>query len=150
MAFLFVNSDAQFNSRIKTESGSKALIAESLLQGAEMVMNQNSCFKAIYVNPNDSSFSALEFLDLCVRMRPGTPVYLIDQQSEIHSTSLGGILSQHHIHGIFSQHTSFQDFSGPLWSISRFHRSPSKIQKDLWQKPRRFHCHADCGFRQCR
>lgn len=105
--FLFVSSDTDFNRRILKESGSKVLIAESLLQGAELVSNPNSCFTAIYLNPNDSSFSALQFLDLCLASRPGTPVYLLDNASEISADSFESLWTLRHWKGVFDRETSY-------------------------------------------
>jgi hypothetical protein len=105
--FLFVSSDADFNKRILSESGSKVLIAESLLQGAELVSNPNSCFNAIFLDPNDSSFSALQFLDLCLSTRPGTPVFLIENASEISSASFEGLCSHPHWKGVFDRESSY-------------------------------------------
>ena len=108
--FLFIGNDADFNRRIQKEAGSKAMIAESLSIGAELVSDPTHCFKAIYLNPNDSSFSALALLDICLNTRPGTPVYLIDPSHEIHSPTLNGSLSGNQLKGVFGIDTSFSTF----------------------------------------
>jgi len=111
--FLFIGNDADFNRRIQKEAGSKAMIAESLSIGAELVSDPTHCFKAIYLNPNDSSFSALALLDICLNTRPGTPVYLIDPSHEIHSPTLNGSLSGNQLKGVFGIDTSFSTFLTP-------------------------------------
>jgi hypothetical protein len=113
---LFINPNEEFVTRIKKESDSRALIAASMSQGVRLITDPQTHLKAIYLNPNDTSFSALQFIELSLLHRPATPIYLIDSESEFSTESQKSFFEQHHIQGIFSGKESFADFSVSSWN----------------------------------
>jgi len=108
---LFINPNEDFITRIKKEGDSRALVASSLSQGARLITDPHTHLKAIYFNPNDTSFSALQFLELSLLHRPATPIYLIDSEGEMNSETQRSFFEQHHIQGFFTGNESFADFS---------------------------------------
>ena len=56
---LFIHSNADFNSRIRQEAGPHALVTSSMLQALRWITNPEVMISGIYLNPNDSSYSAL-------------------------------------------------------------------------------------------
>lgn len=122
---LFVNNNEEFKKRISKEAESKAIIASSLSHGAKLVVDPNTQLKAIYINPNDPSFSALQFLELSLLHRPATPIFLIDSEGELSNSSQRSFFEQHHIQGFFSGDESFQDYH------SKFHYSDSVKAPEL-------------------
>ena len=124
---LFITRDPALQSKIKAQSGNKSVIAPSLFHGAELITNQQSDFKAIYVDPNDASYSALALLELTLTHRPATPVFLIDSESELLGDDASLFLKKHHIRGVISNSEQFADIeaasnirnSNPLTPIRR-------------------------------
>ncbi len=124
---LFITRDPALQSKIKAQSGNKSVIAPSLFHGAELITNQQSDFKAIYVDPNDASYSALALLELTLTHRPATPVFLIDSESELLGDDASLFLKKHHIRGVISNCEQFADIeaasnirnSNPLTPIRR-------------------------------
>jgi hypothetical protein len=108
---LFITNDSHFIHRIGKEFGSETVIAESLFHGAELISNPNNSFKAIFLNPNDPSFSALKFLELAVTHRPATPVFFIDSESEMSSPEATELLAKHHIRRTFRGDEAFHELN---------------------------------------
>jgi hypothetical protein len=129
---LFISNNEEFKKRISLEAESKAIVASSLSQGAKLVLDPQTQLKAIYLNPNDPSFSALQFLELSLLHRPATPIFLIDSEGELNSGSQRSFFEQHHIQGFFTGDESFQDYH------SKFHytdsvKAPETSKRELKQ-----------------
>jgi hypothetical protein len=108
---LFINTDQLFLQRMKQLQGSEIEVADTLLMGAEMIANPSNSFKAIYLNPNDSSYSALQFLQTAFTHRPATPVYFIDYDAELDSPEAIDLLKRHHVRGIFKYNVSAKELA---------------------------------------
>jgi len=111
---LFINSNDAFIQRIQKESQSQVITSPSLSHGIKFVIDPDTQLKAIYLNPNDSSFSALKFLELSLLHRPATPLFLIDSEGELIESSQRSFFEQHHVQGIFNGQESFQDFESKV------------------------------------
>jgi hypothetical protein len=129
---LFINKDEAFNKRITLEANSQAIIASSLDQGAKLVLNPNTQIKAIYLNPNDASYSALQFLELSLLHRPATPVFLIDSEGELSSDAQKAFFEQHHIQGFFNGNESFQEYQSKSHH-SNFAKAPDSLTRESKQ-----------------
>jgi hypothetical protein len=106
---LFITQDFTLQNRIREQSGTKSVIAASLIHGAELITDQQSDFKAIYFDPNDTSYSALALLELSLSHRPATPIFLIDSESEFQTDESHAFLKKHHIRGIIDMNHHFAD-----------------------------------------
>lgn len=107
---LFINRDEAFTKRMSKEAESQAIVTSSLSHGAKLVLDPNTQIKAIYVNPNDTSYSALQFLELSLLHRPATPIFLIDAEGELDNNTQRSFFEQHHIQGFFTGQESFQEY----------------------------------------
>jgi hypothetical protein len=107
---LFIHSSADFSSRIRKEAGPQALVTNSMLQALRWITNPEVMISGIYLNPNDSSYSALRFLELTLLQRPVTPIFLIDDENEILSDSQKSFFENASIRGFFKGNDSFESF----------------------------------------
>jgi len=111
---LFVHRDPEFTSRIKEEAGNQALATPSMLQALQWISDPSVAISGIYLNPNDTRYSALHFLEIALLRRPATPVFLIDSENEIDPQSHYDFLSQSNVKGVFKGRESFREFLSPL------------------------------------
>ena len=107
---LFIHSSPEFNSRIRQEAGPHALVTNSMLQALRWITNPEVMISGIYLNPNDSSYSALRFLELTLLQRPVTPVFLIDEGNEITTESQRHFFENASIRGFFQANSTFENF----------------------------------------
>jgi hypothetical protein len=124
---LFISSNAPFVTRIRGEAGNSALVTASVIQGLRWISNPDVGISAIYLDPNDSTFSCLRFLELALIQRPSTPIFLIDSEKEILPEHFHHFLNLGRIQGIFSTQASYVDYLAPLQLES--HTGLSEIQK---------------------
>jgi hypothetical protein len=98
---LFVHSDLEFTSRIKEEAGNQALTTPSMLQALQWISNPEIPLSGIYLNPNDTHYSALHFLELVLLKSPATPVFMFDSENEIDPRAPLECLMNSNVKGIF-------------------------------------------------
>jgi HD-GYP domain-containing protein (c-di-GMP phosphodiesterase class II) len=107
---LFIHASTDFNSRIRKEAGSNALVTTSLLQALRFITNPELTIPAIYMSPNDTSYSALRFLELTLLQRPATPIFLIDDENEISTVEQKHFFENASIRGFFKKSDSYEHF----------------------------------------
>lgn len=129
---LFISSNEEFKKRISKEAESQAIIASSLSQGAKLVLDPHTQLKAIYLNPNDPSFSALQFLELSLLHRPATPIFLIDSEGELSTSPQRSFFEQHHIQGFFTESESIHDYHAPF-KYSENIKAPENSKREIKQ-----------------
>jgi hypothetical protein len=111
---LFINTNQDFISRIRTEGGPVALVTSSMIQALRWISNPDVALSGIYLNPNDATYSALRFIELSLLQRPATPVFLIDAENEISPQTSDQVLNLNHVRGTFKEHETFETFIEPL------------------------------------
>ncbi len=111
---LFVNFNSDFVARAKQESGDSALVTPSYLQGLQWIDNSHLPLSAIFLNPNDSSYSALRFLAVTALKRPATPIYLLDEESDLSTQNFACLADKFKIRGVFKGAKAIQDLLQPL------------------------------------
>jgi hypothetical protein len=111
---LFINTDQDFISRIRSEAGPVALVTSSMIQALRWISNPDVAISGIYLNPNDATYSALRFLELSLLQRPATPVFLIDGENEFTAQTEQTILNFNHVRGTFKGSETFETLVGPL------------------------------------
>jgi hypothetical protein len=111
---LFVSRDQDFLLRMKQEGGTQALTTPSMLQGLHWITNTEIPLAGIYLNPNDTQYSALRFLEISLLQRPATPVFLIDSENEMGANRPLTFLRNLNVKGVFRGHETYQQFLGPL------------------------------------
>lgn len=129
---LFINNNAEFNKRISKEADSQAIVTANLSQGAKLVTDPTTELKAIYLNPNDTSYSALQFLELSLLHRPATPIFLIDSEGELSNPTQKSFFEMHHIQGFFSDQESFETYQSRTLH-SNLARAPESVKREFKQ-----------------
>ncbi len=111
---LFINCKEPFVARIRAESGSATLLATSMAQGLHWVTDLDIAISGIFLNPNDLNYSALRFLEVTVKNRPATPLFLIDDENNITELQKSQLNKNFNIQGVFKGNESFNEFMGGL------------------------------------
>jgi hypothetical protein len=62
----------------------------------------------IYLNPNDTTYSALKFLELVLLQRPATPVFLIDEDGSLKGEDRSSLFETNHVRGTFSEDEPYE------------------------------------------
>ncbi|MBC7397558.1 MAG: hypothetical protein H7333_08950, partial [Bdellovibrionales bacterium] len=111
---LFVNSNDDFISRVKQEPTQDALVTASYLQALQWINDANLPLSAIYLNPNDSSYSALRFLAGASLRRPATPVFILDEEEDLSAQNFTCLSDKFKLQGVFKGKTRMTDLLKPL------------------------------------
>ena len=111
---LFVNANDEFVTRMRQESNSDALVTPSYQQGLQFIENSALPLSAIYLNPNDSSYSALKFLAVTMLKRPATPIFLLDEESDLSEQNFNCLSDKFKICGVFRGNVNTADLLKPL------------------------------------
>jgi hypothetical protein len=106
---LIVSSNEPFLSRIQTESNSKALLTNSYIQGLRWISDPSIPISAIYLNPNDSSYSAIKFLAISLIQRPATPTFILDEEGGLTQHNFSCLADKFHIQKAFKGELHFKD-----------------------------------------
>jgi hypothetical protein len=88
MKALFYNPDSEFVEQLKSKSESVCLATTSHSEALEWINNREIPLSAIYLNPVDSSHSALQFLGQVICQRPATPIFILDEKGDFSSDHL--------------------------------------------------------------
>ena len=111
---LFVNSNDDFISRMKQEPTQDALVTASYLQALQWINDANLPLSAIYLNPNDSSYSALRFLAAASHRRPATPVFILDEEEDLSAQNFICLSDKFKLQGVFKGKSRMPDLLKPL------------------------------------
>ena len=129
---LFISKNNEFIQRIRKEAASQVIIASSLNDGVNVIIDPHTQLKAIFLNPNDSSFSALQLLELSLTHRPATPIFFIDAEDELGKNPEKSFFEQHHIQGLFTEKESFQDYHSQS-QYSNIVKAPAHAKREYKQ-----------------
>jgi hypothetical protein len=111
---LFINVNPRFLSRIKTESQEGALVTASMLQALRWITNPEMNISGIYLNPNDTAYSALRFLEISLLQRPATPIYLLDEDGSLAGDKKAALFESNHIRGTFRESEPYELYVNAL------------------------------------
>lgn len=111
---LFVHPNQDFLSRMHAESEGLALLTTSMIEALKWVTDPAMPLHALYMNPDDSSFSSFHFIDLVLTHRPSLPVFLLESFMSKNSNAFNRLKSNIHVRGIFSGNESFSTLILPL------------------------------------
>ncbi len=117
---LIINGNKDFAKKISYPTDIKAIIATSLHQGAQIILDPVNQIKAIYLNPNDASFSALKLIEIALLHRPATPVFLIDSENELSHEDQKRFFEQFQVRGFFSGQESLPEILEKSSNINNF------------------------------
>jgi hypothetical protein len=111
---LFINTNPEFIKRIRIEAGESALVTPSMIQALRWITDADIPISGIYLNPNDTNYSALRFIEISLLQRPATPVFLIDAENHFSEEAQKLLFESNHIKGVFPEHKSYLDLVRPL------------------------------------
>lgn len=126
---LFIHSNPLFAARMRTEAGPNALVTSSMIQALRWITNPDVAISGIYLNPNDSSYSALRFLEISLLQRPVTPIFLIDEENEIQTEAQKSALENTHLRGFFKGTETYHHYLQAL--NAEIPESLSEIKKRI-------------------
>lgn len=95
-AVLFIHPDRSFRERVRAEavhsSHENILLSESLRASSKAILDPVIPLTAIFVSVKRLDFSLLETIEQMIRLRPVTPVYLLDHEMNpgVQSISVSG------------------------------------------------------------
>lgn len=111
---LIVSQNEQFLSRIQQESQARALITNSYIQGLRWISDPSVPISGIYLNPNDSSYSAIKFLAISLLQRPATPTFILDEEGTLTNQNFTCLSDKFRIQRAFQGELHYQDLLQPL------------------------------------
>ncbi|MBS1958042.1 MAG: hypothetical protein JST80_01085 [Bdellovibrionales bacterium] len=111
---LFVHSNSGILDRIVKESNSAAMVTTSMVQALQWITNPELKLSAVYVSPDDTTFSAFRFLEITLTHRPALPIFLFEPKIASGSDGAHRIMKNTHIKGIYSGVETYQALIGPL------------------------------------
>ena len=109
-----VISDPGYRSRIEKEAEGHALLTSSYIEGLRWIADPEVPISGIYFDPQDSTYSGLRFLGIAMVQRPATPIFLLNQDSDLSNENLNTLTHEFKIQGVFKGINSYQDLVNPL------------------------------------
>ena len=104
---LFVHSNAQVLDRLNKESNNTALVTTSMVQALQWITNPEVEISGVFLNPDDTSFSAFRFLEISLTHRPALPIFLFESSLNRNHENGQKIMKSTHVKGIFSGSESY-------------------------------------------
>jgi hypothetical protein len=114
MKALFVNANEQFIERLQTEGLGKQLVTSSFLQALEWIKKADLPIAGIYLNPNDTTYSALQFISEVIKERPVTPIFILDEDGDLSPQNFSALAEKFKLQGSFKANTPLADLLQPL------------------------------------
>ncbi|MBC7397796.1 MAG: hypothetical protein H7333_10180 [Bdellovibrionales bacterium] len=111
---LFVHTDSRILDRILRESEETAMVTTSMVQALQWVTNSEINLSAVFLSPEDSTFSAFRFLEITLLHRPALPVFLFEQTIHANYEMTQKIMKSTYIKGVFSGSESYQTMVATL------------------------------------
>ncbi len=111
---LFVHSDSKILNRLNQESNGTALVTTSMVEALKWVTTSSFHLSGIFINPEDTHFSALKFLEITLAHRPALPIFLFEPNLGTNPEQLEKIMKSTHIQGVFFGTEPYSVLMAPL------------------------------------
>jgi response regulator RpfG family c-di-GMP phosphodiesterase len=111
---LFVHSSPQILDRLVKESDSYAMVTTSMVQALQWITNPELKLSGVYLNPDDTTFSAFRFLEITLTHRPALPIFLFEPKLQGNPEGTKRIMKNTHIKGVYLGSEPYQTLVGPL------------------------------------
>jgi hypothetical protein len=111
---LIVNFNEVSLLQIQQEAGASALVTPSYVQGLRWIADSNLPISGIYLNPTDSSYSALRFMAIAIAERPATPIFILDESGDLTPQNFTCLADKFKIQGSFQGKKHFAELLQPL------------------------------------
>lgn len=111
---LFVHSSAQVLDRLVKESDSYAMVTTSMVQALQWITNPELKLSGVYLNPDDTTFSAFRFLEITLTHRPALPIFLFEPKLKANSDGTQRIMKNTHVRGVYLGSEPYQTLISPL------------------------------------
>jgi hypothetical protein len=111
---LFVNFNSEYLKQVQTETGEQNRVAASFEQGLEWVRDASVPLSGIYLNPNHSNSSALQFLGEVMQRRPATPIFILDEFGDMSAQNFSALADKFKIKGIVRGKKDLSELLKPL------------------------------------
>jgi response regulator RpfG family c-di-GMP phosphodiesterase len=105
---LFVHTDTRLLDRLNDQSQGTALVTTSMVQALQWITNSDYLISAVFISPDDSSFSTFRFLEITLTHRPVLPIFLFEPTLAANHETMQRIMKNTHIRGVYSGAESFQ------------------------------------------
>lgn len=130
---LFVHTDTRILDRLAKESNDLARVTTSMVQALQWITNSEINLSAVFLSPDDSTFSAFRFLEIAITHRPALPVFLFEPKLAANFETMQKLLKNAHIHGVYAGIESYQALTLPLkenvQSSSEIRRVPAEASQ---------------------
>ena len=104
---LFVHTDSRILERLSKESQGTALVTTSMVQALQWITNSEYVISAVFVSPDDTSFSTFRFLEITLTHRPVLPIFLFEPTIAQNYEAMQKIMKNTHVRGVYSGSESF-------------------------------------------
>lgn len=114
MQALFINSNSESFALMKEQSGTANLATSSYSEALKWVNDPSIPLSGIYLNPNDPTASALQFLGQAMQVRPATPFFILDEDGDFSPQNFTSLSDKFKIRGTFKGRKHLNDLLQPL------------------------------------
>jgi response regulator RpfG family c-di-GMP phosphodiesterase len=111
---LFVHSSPQILDRLVRESNSVAMVTTSMVQALQWITNPELKLSGVYINPDDTTFSAFRFLEITLTHRPALPIFLFEPKIAENQDGTRRIMKNTHVKGVYLGTEPYQILVNPL------------------------------------
>lgn len=111
---LFVHSDSRILDRLFRESQETALVTSSMVQALQWITSPEVNLSGVFLNPDDTAFSAFRFLEITLTHRPALPIFLFEPSINANYEQSQKVIKHTYVKGIFSGSESFQSMVASL------------------------------------
>jgi len=111
---LFVHTNTRILDRLNQESLGAAMVTPSMVQALQWITNPDILLSAVFISPDDSSFSTLRFLEITLTHRPVLPIFLFEPSIAANFETMQKIMKNTHVMGVYSGTESYQALLSPL------------------------------------
>ncbi len=85
-----------------------------MAQAAQWIASPEIKISALFLSPDDTSYSAFRLLDVALTHRPTLPVYILDTHLQSEQDSAKRLIHNTHIHGVFSGNEKYETLVAKL------------------------------------
>jgi response regulator RpfG family c-di-GMP phosphodiesterase len=90
------------------------MVTTSMVQALQWITNPELKLSGVYLNPDDTTFSAFRFLEITLTHRPALPIFLFEPKIAGNSDGAKRIMKNTHIKGIYLGTEPYQTLVSPL------------------------------------
>lgn len=111
------------------------MVTTSMVQALQWITNPELKLAGVYLNPDDTTFSAFRFLEITLTHRPALPIFLFEPKIAENKDGARRIMKNTHIKGVYLGSEPYQTLIGPLKEQMKDAEPTRKKIPDSAQRP---------------